>query len=78
MEVARQGGTDKVFFAVLVVVVSQMPRQFASNVDIDVRERLIVVVGERTQRLQDVELRSGAANAGHAVAEMRGDARGRA
>jgi hypothetical protein len=54
-----------------------MPTEIARHFYIQPGHRLMVVLGERTKRLQDIELRNLAADTAHAIAKPRGHARNR-
>ena len=73
MEVAWVGGTYKRFFTVLVVVPSGFKCNIMANVDGQCGEWLVVVVLERSEGLQTVELRSLTPNTCNAVTQLSGD-----
>jgi len=72
MKITRRGRADERTFAVLVIIPARDVGQLMANIDAQVRHRLLVLVLQRSQRLQNVELRHVAVNAGDAVARFVG------
>ena len=70
MEIAGEGGSDERFFSVLVIIPCDFADEIVSKVHGYVGHWLVVVVGKRSQGLQDVKLRSLPANAGYAIAQL--------
>ena len=70
MEIAWCGWPDERVLPILEIIPSGFSGEFMTNVDCEIRDRLMIVVLQRAERLQDVELGRISVNAGDAVADL--------
>ena len=70
MKVAWGGGADKRTLIVLVIIPAHIKRQLMADIHAQVGHRLLVLVLQGAERLQNVELRDAAVNTGDAVADV--------
>src|SRR5258708_31119843 len=70
VEITRKGRPDERRLSVLIIVPSGLGGKVISNVHSDVGHRLVIVIPERPQGLQDIELRGLPTDTGHAVSQL--------